>query len=93
MPLPEDPTVADVGKKLAETLRSLSGPRPGTRPGKILTVADAWLPMEGLSAPYTNTRNDVKVMQKEFSSKVFLNPHHKQRHSQRRNTLTNPRLL
>ncbi|KAL6805208.1 catalase-like domain-containing protein [Trichoderma sp. SZMC 28012] len=33
MPLPKDPTVADVGKKLAETLRSLSGPRPGIRPG------------------------------------------------------------
>ncbi|KAL6835425.1 catalase-like domain-containing protein [Trichoderma camerunense] len=33
MPLPTDPTVADVGKKLAETLRSLSGPRPGIRPG------------------------------------------------------------
>ncbi|KAL7956710.1 catalase-like domain-containing protein [Trichoderma compactum] len=33
MPLPEDPTIAHVGKKLAETLRSLSGPRPGIRPG------------------------------------------------------------
>ncbi|KAL7941824.1 catalase-like domain-containing protein [Trichoderma barbatum] len=33
MPLPSDPAVADVSKKLAATLRSLSGPRPGIRPG------------------------------------------------------------
>ncbi|EHK20133.1 uncharacterized protein TRIVIDRAFT_224303 [Trichoderma virens Gv29-8] len=33
MPLPADPAVAGVGKKLAETLRSLFGPRPGIRPG------------------------------------------------------------
>lgn len=93
MPLPEDPAVADVGKKLAETLRSLSGPRPGIRPGEILTVADAWLLMEGLLAPYTNTRSNVKVMQKEFSSKVFLYPRHKQKRSQKRNTFMSPRLL
>ncbi|OPB37636.1 hypothetical protein A0O28_0045480 [Trichoderma guizhouense] len=32
MPLPDDPKVADVGKKLVGTLRWLSGPRPGIRP-------------------------------------------------------------
>ncbi|KAH8799746.1 catalase-like domain-containing protein [Xylogone sp. PMI_703] len=33
IPLPADPEVAETGKKLAQTLRSLSGPRPGFRPG------------------------------------------------------------
>ncbi|KAK0758839.1 hypothetical protein N5P37_008323 [Trichoderma harzianum] len=46
MPLPEDLTVADVGKKLAETLRSLSGPRPGIRPGhaKGILLKGVFLP-------------------------------------------------
>lgn len=55
MPLPADPIIAHVGKKLAETLRSLSGLRPGIRPGKILTVAVAWLLMGVLLVPSTNT--------------------------------------